>query len=219
MHFESVSVTLTKDSPITGVPTVSSEELGVPPRARDEMGKGMDAFSKGDVNSATAHIQKAIEIFPRYASAYYNLGVIYVGQGDKAAAEKQFEKSVEVNEHFVPGYLSLARLRFSSREAEALSLLQKALTIDPNNVEGLALLARIQFDKNDFDSALATVKMAHALPHDHFAEIHLIAAEIYQKQSRNAEAIAESELYLKEYPDSPRAQQVRNAMQQIQSRN
>ena len=218
-HYESVTVRLSRNNTISGAMTVSSQELALPPKAKEEMGKGIDAFAKGDVSGATAHIQKAIEIFPGYDAAHYSLGVILVSQGDKAAAEKEFEKSVEVNGQFVPGYISMARLKFATNESEGLKLLRKALTIDPNNVEGLVLLARVQFNRGDFESALATAKRTHALPHDHFADIHLIAAEIYQKQNRNAEAVAESELYLKEYPGSPRAQQVRAAVEQIKSRN
>jgi tetratricopeptide (TPR) repeat protein len=97
--------------------------------------------------------------------------------------------------------------------------LQKALTIDPNNLEGLALQARVQFNQGKFDEALATIDKVHAMPHEHFADVHLIAAEIYQKQNRNAEALAESESYLKEFPASLRASQVRKAMEQIKSRN
>ena len=125
---------------------------------------------------------------------------------------------MEVDAHFVPGFIILARMKTAAQNTEAMGLLDKALAIDPNNLEALALLARLQFDRGDFDSALATVQKVHAQPHDHFAEVHLIAAEIYQKRNRNAEAIAESEMYLKEFPDSPHAPQVRAAMEQIKAR-
>ena len=76
----------------------------------------------------------------------------------------------------------------------------------------------MQFKRGEFQEALATINKVHAMPHEKFADVHLIAAEIYQKENRNAEALAESESYLKEYPDSPRALQVREAMAQIKSR-
>jgi Tfp pilus assembly protein PilF len=203
----------------TRPPTISSQQLNIPEKARNEMDKGMDAFSKGDSKKAAASMEKAIEIFPRYAQAYNNLGVILINQGDKTAAKAAFEKAVQIDDHFAPGYVNLARLLVSNRESEAITMLQKALTIDPDNLEGLALQARVQFNKRQFEEALATVNKVHAMPHENFADVHLIAAEIYQKQNRNAEAVAESESYLKEYPDSPRAPQVREAIAQIKTRN
>jgi Tfp pilus assembly protein PilF len=202
----------------SGVPTVSSQQLNVPEKARNELDKGMEAFAKGDDTEAAARMEKAINIFPRYAQAYNNLGVIRVKQNDRASAQVAFEKSVEIDDHFVPGYVNLARLLVSAREADASNLLQKALAIDPNNLEALSLLARFQFNKGRFAEALATVNRVHSIPHEHFADVNLIAAEIYQKANRNAEAIVESELYLQEYPDSPRAPQVREAVAQIKSR-
>jgi tetratricopeptide (TPR) repeat protein len=153
------------------------------------------------------------------AQAYNNLGVILINQGDKTAAKAAFDKAVQIDDQFAPGYVNLARLLVSNHESEAIAVLQKALIIDPNNLEGLALQARVQFNKGEFEEALATVNKVHAMPHEHFADVHLIAAEIYQKQNRNAEAVAESETYLKEFPDSPRASQVRQAIAQIRSRN
>jgi Tfp pilus assembly protein PilF len=201
-----------------GAPTISSQQLNIPEKARNELEKGMDAFSKGDSKKAAAHMEKAIQIFPKYAQAYNNLGVIRINQEDKTAAKAAFEKSVEIDDHFAPGFVNLARLLVSSKESEAVTMLQKGLAIDPNNLEGLALQSRIQLKQSKFDEALATINKVHAMPHENFADVHLIAAEIYQKQNRNAEALAESETYLKEYPDSPRAAQVRQAMAQIRSR-
>lgn len=217
-HFEAVTVRLISEGTSGGAPTVSSQEFSIPQTARDQMEKGMDSFSRGNMQDATAQIQKAIQIFPGYALAYNNLGVVFISQGDKTSAEKAFQKSIEVDDHFVPGYINLARISASARGADAMSFLQKALSIDPNNLDALALLARLQFNQGDFASSLGTVQRVHSLPHEHYADVHLISAEIYQKQNRNPEAIAESELYLKEYPGSPRAQQVRSAIEVIRAR-
>jgi Tfp pilus assembly protein PilF len=219
-HSEIVYVNPTRvgSAVAAGTPTISSQQLNIPEKARIEMEKGMDAFSKGDSKKAAANMEKAIAMFPKYARAYNNLGVIRVNQGDKTAAKAAFEKSVQLDDHFAPGFVNLARLIVSNNESEATTMLQKALAIDPSNLEGLALQARMQFTRGEFQEALATINKVHAMPHENFADVHLIAAEIYQKENRNAEALAESESYLKEYPDSPRALQVREAMAQIKSR-
>ena len=203
-----------------GKPTVSSQELNVPKRAKNELEKGMDAFNKGDTKMAVANFEKAIEIYPQYAQAYNNLGVVRIAQGDKPGSKQAFTRAVKINDHFAPGYVNLARMALvDNMLADAAPLLEKALAIDPNNLEGLALQARVQFLGGLYEQALVTVNKVHSLPHVRFAEVHLVAAEVYQKQDRNADAITECQMYLKEFPDSPRAAQVRQAMSQIQARS
>src|SRR5215831_17196006 len=59
-----------------GSPSISVIELNVPRKASTEMNKGMDAYSKGDMEKATAHFEKAIAEYPRYARDYDMLGAI-----------------------------------------------------------------------------------------------------------------------------------------------
>jgi Tfp pilus assembly protein PilF len=202
-----------------GAPTISASELNVPSKAKSEMEKGMEAFSKGDLKKADERLEKAIEIYPKFARAWNNLGVVRMKENNKEGAREAFQKSIEADDKLTSGYMNLARLSMMDNNMpEAMSYITKGLTADPNNVEGLTLLAREQLLMKQYDKALITAHKVHGLPHDHLADIHLIAGEALLHQNHSTEAIQEYELYLKEYPDSPNAAKVRTAMAQIQAK-
>ena len=102
------------------------------------------------------------------------------------------------------------------QEAEA--YIGKALVSDPNNPEALTLLAREELQTKQYDKAIYNARKVHSLPHEHYPEVHIIAGDALLYQNKNAEAVKEYELYLKEDPDSPNAAQVRTAMAQIQAK-
>lgn len=67
----------------------------------DETHMGVEAYQKGPngYNDAIKHWRKAIEIYPDHPEAdmaYYNLGEVYMNQGDLDAAYKYMQKSFEL---------------------------------------------------------------------------------------------------------------------------
>ena len=200
-------------------PTISATELNVPSKAKDEMNKGMDAFSKGDLKKADEKLQSAVAIYPKYARAWNNLGVVRMKENNQEGARDAFQQCVEADDKFTPGYMNLARISMLNKNMpQAVEYINKGLSNDPNNVEGLSLLAKEQLLTGEYDKALANAHRVHTLPHDHLADVHLIAGEALLHQNRNTEAVQEFEQYLKEYPDSPNAATVRRAMAQIQAK-
>jgi tetratricopeptide (TPR) repeat protein len=221
MHNEWVHVVPKKDANGNGAPggMVSAAELNIPPKAKSEMDKGMEAFEQGDLKKAKAKLEKALEIYPKYSRAWNNLAVVRMKENDKAGAKEAWIKSVEADNKFVPGYLNLARFSMMEKDKQATEdYLNKALAIDPNNTETLVLLSREELLSQQYDKALAHARKVHGLPHEHYADVHLIAGEALLHENQNAAAVQEYETYLKEYPDSPNAGKVRAAMAQIQAR-
>jgi len=223
MHMEWVHVMPKENTHNNGVgpggPMVSASELNVPPKAKSELDKGMEAYAKGDMKKATEKLHKALEIYPKYARAWNNIGVIQMKEGDKPGAKEAWQKAVDADSRFSAAYLNLARLSLIDKNnGEAQAYVNKAFSSDPNNVEALALMAKAQLLAGQYDKALVNARRAHGLPHEHMADVHLIAGEALLHQGHDGDAIKEYELYLKEYPDSPSASKVRTAMAQIQAK-
>jgi|SRR4051812_29996251 tetratricopeptide (TPR) repeat protein len=220
-HTEYVYVRPKTSSPDAGgPPVISAYDLNVPEKAKTLLDKGMEAYSAGDKNAALDKIRKAIKVYPQYVQAYNNLGVVLISMDDRQGAQVAFEKALKLNDRFAPAYVNLARLMLRDHDLpKAGALLEKALASDPSNLEGLSVEANVQFLQGDFAKALETVNKVHTLPHEHFADVHLVAAEIYQKQGHNQDALRECQLFLHEAPGSPRAAQVKQSMAVIQARN
>ncbi len=225
VHMETINVKVleSKDQNKTSSggtePTVSVAEMNIPAKARDEMQKGMEAFAKGDMKKAQERFTKAIAEYPQYARAYSNLGVIAIKEGDRPKAREMFSKSVAIDDKFLPGYVNLARMDYQDHNyQESEALLRKVMAVNPSIPEALALLASAEFMNKEYEKALADALRAHTLPnHEQFADVHLVAAKVYQMQSHEQEAVSEYQQFLKENPNSPRAPLVQQQLTQLQA--
>lgn len=199
--------------------TVSVSEMNVPPKAKEEMQKGNDAFAKGDLATAQQCFEKAVSIYPKYARAYANLGIIAAKSGDRVKARELFSKAVEADDKFLPAYVSLARMDFQDKDyKKAEEELRKVLNQNPTMTDALALLASAEYGNKDYDAALVDAQRVHMQPnHEQYASMHLLAAQVLEMQSRNDEAIAEYRIFLKEDPNSPQAPKVRQALADLQA--
>jgi len=196
-------------------PMISASELNVPEKAKKMFDKAMEAYAKGDMKKAEELLNKSVEVYPRYARAWNNIGVIRIHEKDQAGALAAFQKAVEADGKFAPALVNLARLSKDSGEFD--SYIGKALSSDPDNPDALALLARKELLGGKYSEALASARKAHNSEREHSPEVHLIAGQALLRENRKADAVQEYEIYLKEDPNSPEVSKVRAAMAQIQA--
>ncbi len=199
---------------IPGSSIISVSEMNIPKRASVEMKKGLDAYSRGDMERAAAHFEEAIAEYSRYARAYDMLGAIAMKGSNRMKARELFSKSIEVDGAFLPAYVDLARLTLQDQDyAESESLLAKVIAMNPSMPDAAALLATTEFANKEYDKALADVQRTHGLPnHEQFAEVHIMAGKVLALQNHRGAAIAQFQLFLIEKPDSPQAESVRKAL-------
>ena len=223
VHSETVHVKPEKlaGESIPGSHTVSVNELNIPRKANAEMNKGMDAYSKGDMEKAAAHFEKAIAEYSSYARAYDMLGAIAMKSPDRVKARDLFSKAIQADGGFFPAYLDLARMDLQDQDyAASESLLSKVIAANPFMPDAVALLATTEFANKEYDKALADVERTHALPnHEQFAEVHLMAGKVLRMRDHPDAAIAQFELFLKEKPDSPQGESVRQALATLRAGN
>ena len=221
VHTETVHVKPEKlaGESIPGSHTISVSELNIPRKASAEMNKGMDAYSKGDMEKAAAHFEKAIAEHSSYARAYDMLGAIAIKGSNRSKARELFSKAIQADAGFLPAYLDLARMDLQDQDyAASESVLAKVIAANPLMPEAVALLATTEFANKEYDKALGDVERTHALPnHEQFAEVHLMAGKVLRMQNHPKAAIAQFELFLKEKPDSPQGESVRQAIAALQS--
>ena len=222
-HMEWISVTA-KESAQNKVrdgaaPMIAISDLKAPSKAKKELQKGMEAFSKSDFKKSEEHVRKAIEIYPQYARGWNNLGVILIKEGDRAGAADAWHKSIDADSKFPSGYLNLARLEIQDKKMpEAADYIARAYACDPSNTDTVSLRASEELLTGQYDKALADAQHVHDMGGAHIADVHLIAGEALIHMNRLADALKEYEMYLKEDPDSPSAAKVREAMTQMQAK-
>ncbi len=202
-----------------GSPTISVSEMNIPKKASAEMNKGLDAYSKGDMEKAAAHFERAIVEYPRYARAYDMLGAIAIKGSDRVKARELFSKSIQADGAFLPAYVDLARMALQDQDyAESESLLTKVIAMNPSMPDATALLASTEFANKEYDKALADVQRTHALRnHEQFAEVHIMAGKVLALQNHRGAAIVQFQLFLIEKPDSPQGESVRKTLASLEA--
>ncbi len=70
----------------------------IPPTAASEVRAGAQAAREGDVDSALVHFRRAVELDPRSAAAWRNLGVTYALRGDQVRSAEAYRKYLELEQ-------------------------------------------------------------------------------------------------------------------------
>ena len=105
----------------------------------NEIGKHKESESK---------LKKAISLNPEYANAYYNLAVLFIGQGNLEKAELELKKAIKFKSDFAIAHYNLGFiLKDQGRLKEAESYTQKALEVDPQLTDAYLSLSTIQTSK------------------------------------------------------------------------
>jgi tetratricopeptide (TPR) repeat protein len=203
---------------LPGAPLVGAADLNIPEKAAMEFDKATKLMAKQDWKKAIERLNRALAIYPKYAAAYNNLGVIYARLGDRPREREALQKAVSLNDHFAPAFVNLAKMAIADRDMpQAETLLDKATAFDPASSPTLILLANVELLDHHYNQAIATCQKAHSLAQDSHALAHYIAARALQHENRPSDAAAEFQIFLQEEPTGERAEAVRKELADLHS--
>ncbi len=194
----------------------SAAQLKIPPAARKSFEKGLEAFQQKDYKKAVELFRKATVTYPEYDAAYDNLGVALMSLGQTGEARAAFERAVHLNDKNPDADRNYARLLISDEQyAAAKELLQKALVVEPQDPSSLILLAIAQLRTGDYDGALHSALQAHHISHEGYAVAHYVAGRAFENKHELENATTEYQMYLRESPNGPEANQVRAGLARV----
>lgn len=197
--------------------TVAVSELDVPKPASRELDRGNAEMQHSNWAKAAEHFNRAVAIYPQYASAYYNLSVAYSHLDKLDEQRGALQNALKINGSLVPALVSLAHLDVADHKPEqAKQQLDKALTAIPTNVEALALRVRIDFMLGQDQQAIDDAQKVHELPHAGYATVHYTAAAAYQRMNQIPQTITQLQLLLQEDPKNPRVDYIRQTIAELQ---
>lgn len=193
---------------------VSAKE---PPKdAVDLYNKALVAVKEGHREKAVEQLQAALKIDPTFVAALNGLGVQYLRLSKYQEAYEAFSKGLKLTPdsfilHLNSGMCLFYMSRFSEAELEFRAALQK------NEASGAAHLyrARALIGLNHLDEAAVDLKRAIAIGGDDVKTAHRYLAGIYIEKGNTAEAVNQLELYLKAVPDTKEADQIKNAIKDL----
>jgi len=199
--------------------TVSAVSLAAPKDAKKAYDKALEAIKKKKFEEAQKSLEKAVEVYPKYATAWYELGMLQAGQGKMDMARKYFDTAVECDPKFVKPYMQIAILEIQAQKwSSVVDVTDKLVKLDPfdypqayffNSVANYNLQNIEAAEK----SALAAERLdtRHAIP----KVSHLLGMILAMKKDYPG-AADRFKAYLKFAPDAPDAARVRTQLAEVE---
>jgi tetratricopeptide (TPR) repeat protein len=196
----------------------SVSDMKIPKRAAKEFDKASHEMEEQQWGAAVGSLERAISMYPQYAAAYNNLGVVYARIGDRGREAEALQRAMAVDSHYVPAHVNLGRMEIAEKKfAEAESELKAATALDPENGIILLLLTYAEYMDHHFDDAIKDCNRVHALNNVPHAFAHWSAAFALEQKHQIAEAGGEFRMFVKEEPTGQRADDARKELANIAS--
>lgn len=112
--------------------TFSMTSAMAPKDARKEYEKGFDLLKKKKADEADKHLSKAVELYPKYAEAWYELGIVREVQNRKPDAIQAYQQALTADASFIRPHLRM--MSFAAQEAkwdELLKTSDSVLRLNP----------------------------------------------------------------------------------------
>lgn len=112
--------------------TFSATSGMAPKDAKKAFEKSRDLLKKKKLPEAQKELEKATSLYPKYATAWYDLGRVYEAQNQVEPARKAFQASIDADPKYVNPYLNLSGIFAKEANWEKTAeLTAKAVKLNP----------------------------------------------------------------------------------------
>jgi tetratricopeptide (TPR) repeat protein len=154
---------------------------------------GRSARALGQFQLANDAYRLAVETAPKDPAAHTGWGELFLQVHDNAEAMKSFQDALTLDENWIPALLGVAQALSDENPPAATKAVTKALSLDREAVGAHLILARLQLDRNDRETARASIAKAKEINPAGLDALALSAAVAYvedRRQDFEAEAAA-----------------------------
>jgi hypothetical protein len=229
-------IVVQRTSKIEGM-TLNAAPYMAPKDARKAYEKGLEAVRKANLASARSYFELAVKIYPKYASAWFQLGTVLQKENQNDAARRAYTEATTSNTRFLPPYMSLASMAYEEGNwTVLLTLTDHILDHDPLNrvdvtgyivdldpfncTEAYFYNAVANYQLNKFnDAEKSGLKAEHLDLLTRFPQLHFLLGEIFARKNDYAAAISEIQTYLELSPHATNADQVREQLAKLEKLN
>lgn len=201
--------------------TFSGTTAFAPKDAKKAYDKGRNAMKKKKWADAEKELTKAVTTYPKFAAAWFELGLVYHQQSKLDEARRAYNESINADGKFVNPYAPLARLAAGEKKwEEAADYSGKLIRLNPFfSADAYFISAVANLNLNRLDQAEEHSREAAKMDAQHRNPRinHLLAIILAQKQDY-AGAAASFRDFLKFAPDAPEAEQIKQQLAEVEKR-
>jgi len=208
-------------TPTERAATVSTAALAVPKPADKAYNKGLNFLKKGKSEEARASFQSAIDLYPKFSSAWFELGKLQAVGGQLDDAHKSFLAASQADPQFVAAYLELALLSLHDRNWNELAdVTYRALKLNSFDYpQAYFLNAVANYNLRKLDTAEKSARAAQRLDTRHiYPENSRLLGIILVDREQYAEAADALRDFLVAAPHSVEAQAVRRQLDDLEKK-
>ena len=201
--------------------TFSATTAYAPKDAKKAFDKGREQAKKKKFPDAEKELNKAVTAYPKFAAAWYELGLVYHQQNKVEDARKAYSESINADAKFVSPYAPLARLAAVEKKwEEAADLTGKLIRLNPYfSADAYFVSAVANLNLNRTDIAEEHTREAAKMDKEHRnPRINHLLAVILQNKQDYAGAAASMRDYLKYAPKAQDADAIREQLGELEKK-
>jgi tetratricopeptide (TPR) repeat protein len=199
--------------------SVSATSLNAPNDARKAFEKGMQASHKNKPEEAIKNLEKAVEVYPKYANAWLELGRANMQLKNTDRALECFKKALEADNKLVEAHTELGLNAVRQKNwQEGAEYLDTALRLDPVDYPQIWFPDAVaNFNLKKYDAAEKSVRetIKRDVQHKTPQADQLLGYILATKRDFSG-AATELQTYLKLVPDAKDAELTKTQLAQIQ---
>jgi len=213
------TILLHRSRPAEEGQTISMVSLQAPNDAKKAYDRGMEALKKQKFEDAQKNFEKAVEIYPKYATGWYELGMLHVGQGKTDMARQYFKQSLECDPKFIRPYLQLSVIALQSQKwPELAEITDKTVRLDPFAYPQAYFFNSVaNYNMQKFDAAEKSALEAERLDtrHQYPKNSHLLGLILAMKKDYTG-ASERLKAYLKFAPAADDSAKVKQQLAEVE---
>lgn len=199
--------------------TISVVAMAAPKDAKKSLDKARDLVKKKKPAEALKEYEKAVQIYPKYSTAWFELGKLHEDQNHTEEARKAYEQALAADPKYVNPYRQMARLAFNEQKwQDVADTTDRIIKLDPSSfVDAYFYNSVANYYLRKLDAAEKSIREVQKLDANHRIPKanHLLGAILIDKQdySGAAEQLREFLKYAKPGEDT---EQVKKQLEQLE---
>jgi len=198
--------------------TISATTALAPKDARKSFDKAKENVKKQKWAEAQKELEKAVTVYPKYAAAWHQLGLIHEKNGKVEAARKAYTEALSADARFISPYMQLAQMAVKEAKwQDVADTTSRIVKLNPFSFpQAYFYNAVANFNLQKLDAAEASAREALKIDSEHriVKTSHLLGVILAQKNDYTG-AAEHMENYLKFAPQANDAEQVRKQLEEI----
>ena len=150
---------------------------------------GMSSLDAGNYEQAIVFLDQAVDAAPGALDIIYYLGQAYLWSGDYENARRYYEMIIREDDAWAPAYVGRAQAFLGMDPDRDMTVdLYKAVSLDPEYVEGHLAWIDFRIDHGDYDNAFEEIQTVFELDPDN-ARAYSYLAAVYIAENKPVEAL------------------------------